>query len=218
MPAEGPPEIPIFPLQSVVLFPRVQAPLYIFEQRYRQMTAEALAGSRRIGMVVVQPDHADAMEGDPPVFPIGCEGEIRQSQPHPDGTYHIVLHGLSRFRIVEEPPRQEGRLYRVARIDRCEEDEGLDAHDQIAELRGQVLSLMRRLLPARAESFEPSLFAEVDDATFVNAFCQAIDFHTLEKQELLEMSPVIDRIDHLTTLLRFRLAEVHGPGDAGTVH
>ena len=67
-------EIPIFPLQQVVLFPRVRCPLHIFEPRYRQLTEAALAGDRRIGMVAVRPEHANAMAGDPPVFGVGCEG------------------------------------------------------------------------------------------------------------------------------------------------
>jgi len=38
--------LPIFPLPTVVLFPNVFLPLHIFEPRYRQMVAEALAGDR----------------------------------------------------------------------------------------------------------------------------------------------------------------------------
>ena len=38
--------LPIFPLASVVLFPNVQVPLYIFEPRYRQMTESALEPTR----------------------------------------------------------------------------------------------------------------------------------------------------------------------------
>ena len=57
MPA--PERLPLFPLANVVLFPRVQTPLHIFEPRYRQLTEHALAGERRIGMVAVRPEHAD---------------------------------------------------------------------------------------------------------------------------------------------------------------
>ena len=56
--------IPIFPLENVVLFPRVQVPLHIFEPRYRQMTRAALEGGRRIGMVVVRPDATSGMTGN----------------------------------------------------------------------------------------------------------------------------------------------------------
>ena len=68
--------IPIFPLENVVLFPRVQVPLHIFEPRYRQMARAALDGDQRIGMVVVRPENTGEMQHSPEVFPIGCVGEI----------------------------------------------------------------------------------------------------------------------------------------------
>src|SRR5262252_10843931 len=73
-------EIALFPLSSVVLFPRVRTPLHIFEPRYRQMAEHALAGDRSIGMVAVPPEHVGAMAGDPPVYPVGCAGVISQAQ------------------------------------------------------------------------------------------------------------------------------------------
>ena len=41
-----PATIPIFPLPDVVLFPSVFLPLHIFEQRYRQLLADALRADR----------------------------------------------------------------------------------------------------------------------------------------------------------------------------
>ena len=45
--------LPLFPLPSVVLFPGALLPLQIFEPRYRAMTADALEGDRRLGMVLL---------------------------------------------------------------------------------------------------------------------------------------------------------------------
>ena len=60
--------LPIFPLSNVVLFPRVKTPLHLFEPRYRQLARDVLQGDRRVGMVVVRPEHIDEMPGDPPIF------------------------------------------------------------------------------------------------------------------------------------------------------
>ena len=43
----------------------MKTPLHLFEPRYRQLAREVLAGERRIGMVVVRPEHVDDMPGDP---------------------------------------------------------------------------------------------------------------------------------------------------------
>ena len=97
-----PPTIPIFPLPNVVLFPNVFLPLHIFEPRYRAMVADALAGDRIIGMVLLQPGFEADYEGRPPVYPVGCAGVITHSEPLPDGRFNIVLRGLEKFRITGE--------------------------------------------------------------------------------------------------------------------
>jgi Lon protease-like protein len=208
-------QIPLFPLDSVVLFPSVQVPLYIFEPRYRQMTAAALEGDGRIGMVAVQPQHRDQMSSDPPVFPIGCAGAIRHSEPREDGTYQIVLHGTHRFRIRNEVPKEDGRLYRVAVIETID-DPDVDPRVPLRPARDRVLELMRSLVPARSDRFEPEAFARLDDAMFVDTFCQSLDFSVLEKQQLLESNGVRARAAQLISLMEFRLAEQSTSGSPGS--
>ena len=211
--------VPIFPLDNVVLFPSVQVPLYIFEPRYRQMTAAALEQDLSIGMVAVQPQHREAMSGDPPVFAIGCLGEIGHSEPHDDGTYALVLQGKNRFRIETEVPKEGDRMYRVAEVEVLADDATLPAGG-LDTLRVRVLELMRQIAPERAASFRVELFSKLDDATFVNAFCQSLDFSTVEKQQLLEANSVLDRADQLVALMDFRLAAeaLSGSPGRGTVH
>ncbi len=210
-------EIPIFPLDNVVLFPEVQVPLYIFEPRYRQMTAAALAGDGRIGMVVVQPQYREDMGGDPQVFEVGCEGTIGHSEANDDGTYQIILQGVSRFRILDELPPAGERLYRMARVELLDDPV---AAESLEAIRDRVLHLMRSIAPDRAEQLTPSTFAKLDDATFVNAFCQSLDFETLEKQQLIEANGVRARAEQLVALMEFRIAEhsVAGPSGTGTLH
>src|SRR4030095_9548216 len=104
--------LPLFPLPNVVLFPNVFLPLHIFEPRYREMVADALASDPLIGMVLLKPGWEQEYEGRPPVYPIGCSGVITHVDQLPDGRYNIVLRGGERFRIVEE---DFGRAYRLFR-------------------------------------------------------------------------------------------------------
>ena len=213
-------EIALFPLASVVLFPRVRTPLHVFEPRYRQMTEHALAGERSIGMVAVPPEHAGGMAGDPPVYPVGCAGVISQARRLPDGRFHIVLDGAFRFRILAEPPRPAGRLYRVASIERLE-----DAYDpadraHVEGLRVRILALVRSLLELadrdRAREITPELFRSMDDEALVNTLANALALGTSEKQGLLETPSVPLRYERLEGLLAFRRAELGFPGARGS--
>src|SRR4030081_2438223 len=106
--------LPLFPLPNVVLFPNVFLPLHIFEPRYREMVADALASDRLIGMVLLRPGWEQDYEGRPRVYPIGCSGVIPHVERRADGRYNTVLRGLERFRTVEE---QAAASYRRALVE-----------------------------------------------------------------------------------------------------
>ena len=93
--------IPLFPLPGVVLLPGTLLPLHIFEPRYRAMVADALAGSRTIGMAMLKAGWEMA-EDNPAIHAIGGAGEIVESEELEDGRYNILLQGQFRYRIVRE--------------------------------------------------------------------------------------------------------------------
>jgi Lon protease-like protein len=201
--------LPLFPLTNVVLFPTVSVPLYVFEPRYRQMTRDALAGDRRIGMVAVRREFQDRMEGDPPIFETGCEGVISHAEERPDGTWSLLLSATKRFRILREAPRDGTKLYRTAQVI------GLDDSPADPEvfrlLRGEVEDRLEDLLRPTLDPEElPNALATIHglaNEQFANALAQMLDFDVLEKQRLLESAGQQDRTITLRDLLDFRLAE-----------
>jgi Lon protease-like protein len=208
--------LPIFPLSNVVLFPRVKTPLHLFEPRYRQLARDVLQGARRIGMMVVRPEHVDQMPGDPPIFPIGCAGVITESHRLPDGRYNLVLLGEHRVRVVAEEPRIGSRLYRVARVIRLQDSYPATERARVARLRAAIIVdvafLVRHAQPDRSRAFDPELFAGVDDETFVNAVANAFAFPAEEKQELLEAEDVPERYARLASALSFQRLELETTG------
>ena len=215
--------VALFPLSNVVLFPRIKTPLHIFEPRYRQMMREVIAADRRIGMAVVRPEHQSEMIGDPPLFPVGCCGEVTEFQRRPDGRYDLVLMGVWRFRILEEEPRPPERLYRVALVQPLDDPFPDAERDRVARLRAHIVESVA-YLARRAESegarFDPSLFSSIDDATFVNVLANALAFPLEEKQALLEAENVPERYARLAGALSFRRAEAEtsSEGGRGSLH
>ncbi|MEX1128190.1 MAG: LON peptidase substrate-binding domain-containing protein, partial [Vicinamibacterales bacterium] len=183
-----PPTIPVFPLPNVVLFPQVFLPLHVFEPRYRDMVADALAGDRLIGMVLLRPGWETDYEGRPPVYPIGCAGLISNHERLPDGRYNIVLRGIEKFRIVEET---RDRTYRVARI------EGL--HEPLVDAERDEIRAARRRLEAllvpqpQGRGTEAKVPPAMADEDLVNALAQYMELEPLEKQALLERDGLLAR-------------------------
>jgi len=218
MTVSAPETISLFPLSNVVLFPMISAPLYIFEPRYRQMIQDALGGDRRIGMATVRPEHADRMMGDPAVFEVGCAGTISRAEQRPDGTWNLLLTATGRFRIVEEPPRSGGRLYRSALVELLDEPAGDPSLLRVRrdEIRRRLQELLARVGDAASPPPPIERLDGLDDRRFVNVLAQAIDFGTLEKQRLLEASGHLERATILRDLLDFRLAEIGAESTRGS--
>ena len=214
--------LPLFPLQTVVLFPGGLAPLHVFEPRYRQLTADALDGDRVIGMVAVPPEWANDLGGDPPVYGVGCEGFITDHQKLADGRYHVVLRGTHRFRIERELPPDGARLYRVAEMEPLEEELG-GRDPRNPALRQAVVERLRQLARRNGEAATElplERLARLDDVTFANSICQALGLPTADKQGLLEAEDIPTRLVRLEGLLAFHLAALESPDPGGsrTVH
>ena len=84
--------LPLFPL-SVVLFPRVQLPLHIFEDRYKDMIGQAIQAKTEFGLV---------LSSEKGVAGTGCTAIVEKViHRYPDGRLDIVAIGLRRFEILD---------------------------------------------------------------------------------------------------------------------
>jgi uncharacterized protein len=212
--------LPLFPLPNVVLFPNVFLPLHIFEPRYREMVADALASDRLIGMVLLKPGWEHEYEGRPPVYPIGCSGVITHVDQLPDGRYNIVLRGVERFRIVEE---DFGRAYRLASVEPIAE-RALEAEDrgvvrrQRSKLEMLLASAIERNLgkahagPRESRGGDAMIPSEMGDEDLVNALAQYLDLEPIEKQALLEKRCLRSRAESLVELLEMKIMTARVPG------
>jgi len=106
--------IPLFPLPSVVLFPRAVLPLHIFEERYKEMTATALAGDKQIAMALLKPGWEKDYYHRPAIHPVVCVGTILSHERLPDGKYNFLLQGHTRARVIRE---SGDRSYRLAELE-----------------------------------------------------------------------------------------------------
>lgn len=196
--------VPLFPLPGAILFPRSQLPLHVFEDRYREMVRDAIDGAGRIAMI--QPKGPDD-DNRPPLYPVGCVGEIVSVEELDDGRFNIVLLGSNRFRIIAETEIDAG--YRCAEVDveafNDEEPEPLALIE-----RAEVEREARRLGDALGLAVDWAAVARLDDEMLVNAIAQVAPFDVGAKQALLEEATLTGRADLLVQLMQFHRMAVTG--------
>jgi Lon protease-like protein len=207
--------LPLFPLPSVILFPNVFLPLHIFEPRYRQMVADALAGDRIIGLVTLRPGHEQDYEGAPPIYATGCSALITHVEKLDDGRYNLILRGLEKFTVHSEEASAVGRLYRCAVISPIDETVREGDRD---ELRRQRRKLQNLLLPLFSSGLEGKLPEAMPDEDLVNALAQYLEFDAMEKLALLERHGALARCRSMIELLEMKALIKGQADDNGTIH
>jgi Lon protease-like protein len=203
--------LPIFPLPGVLLLPRGQLPLNIFEPRYLAMTRDALAGDRLIGMV--QPsDPRQPLAGSPPVYPTGCAGRITSFSETEDGRFLITLTGLCRFRIGEELPPASGYRRVVPQWDeftrdlRSEREPGFD--------RERLIRGLRSYFDRHQIKAEWNAISSVPGERLITSIAMVCPFEPSEKQALLEAPDLEARARLLTAIVEMAVLDQSGGGEA----
>jgi len=210
-PADLPEALPIFPLPSVLLLPRGEMPLNIFEPRYLAMFDDALCSGRLIGMIQPEFD-ADEDATHPPLVDIGCAGRITGFQETGDGRYLVTLTGVTRFRIAEELTVKTP--YRQCRpsFDEFAEDlvpgAGEDAVD-----RDALMKTLKAYLQANELEADWSGIRGASNEALVNALSMMSPYGPREKQALLEAPNLKSRAEILVAVTEMDLAKTRSDTD-----
>ena len=136
-------DLAIFPLNTV-LFPGMELPLHIFEDRYRLMINECLAGNCDFGVLMSGAGTAD--DGLVIGQAVGTSARITHVERLEDGRMDILTTGMQRFRVLQ---LLRTKPYMIGRV------EGFPLADadspQVTELTSQVAALFTQYLRLAGE-------------------------------------------------------------------
>ena len=185
----------MFPL-GAVLFPHAPLGLHVFEERYRVMTRDCLAGSREFGVVLI--DRGHEVGGGDHRTDLGTVASIVRADELPDGRWALVALGGRRIRVTawldDDPyPRAD-----VADVE--ERPWTAEADDRLAEAERAV----RRSLALRAELDEPAAPIGVnlspEPAVAAWELATLSPLGPLDRQRLLGIDDPVVRLSELATL------------------
>ncbi len=202
--------LPVFPLPRVILLPRVQLPLNIFEPRYLAMIDAALATHRLVGMVQPQ-------GGGGALCRTGCAGRIVSFKETDDGRYLITLRGVCRYDLGDElPAAASGHRQVVPDWSPYRADMAVDTSADLC--RDKIMATLRRYLD-RMQMFcdQWGKVKNIGTEELVSTLSVICPFDAAEKQALLEAPDLKSRARMLEALLEIA-AEKTGQRAAHTCH
>lgn len=209
------PALPIFPLDRVQLFPNAIMPLYVFEPRYRELTAACLARGGIMAVATLRPGFAADYHERPPVRRVAGVGKIVAHRQNPDGTYNILLRGLGRVCIDDELPATE-RPFREVRAHLLR-DHWPTGFDLMAARRTLVILTERlaTLLPQGGEALRALCEAELRPRRLCDVLSAALVRPPRARRHLLELRDVPARMDLLSTELARMISQLQGATSPG---
>jgi Lon protease-like protein len=207
--------LPLFPL-STVLFPGLQLPLHIFEERYRQLIHDLTTGPVKppaFGVIAIRSGR-EAGQERPALYDVGCTAVLRQVEPLPDGRFDVLSIGTRRFRLHDV---DASGLYLVGDVEYLDEEPGEDAVVTARATAAAYLDYVDRLLSSAGQAPRTNRDLPTDAVLLSYLVAAAMVLDLRDKQQLLEAPDAAARLRaELALLRRERQLLAHFPSLPGT--
>src|SRR3954453_11094698 len=119
--------LPILPIRNIVVFPGTVMPLNVGRPKSKALLDEVMPGEKLIG-VCTQRNAEQEDPGYEDLYTVGVACMILKLFKMPDGNQSIIVHGLTRFRLLEVTQTEPFAMGRIEVLeDILNPSPGLDA-------------------------------------------------------------------------------------------
>ncbi|CUX97223.1 endopeptidase La [Candidatus Hoaglandella endobia] len=191
-------EIPVLPLRDVVVYPHMVIPLFVGREKSIRCLEAAMDSDKKI-MLVAQKEASTDEPGINDLFSVGTVSSILQMLKLPDGTVKVLVEGLTRARIEQLADSGDHFIAEVAYFNKSE----LDEREQEVLMRTAInqfegyIKLNKKIPPEVLTSLN-----SIDDAArLADTIAAHMPLNLNDKQLLLEMISVTERLEYLMSIL-----------------
>ncbi|WP_394221125.1 endopeptidase La [Alteromonas gracilis] len=191
-------EIPVLALRDVVVYPHMVIPLFVGREKSIRCLEAAMDNDKQIFLVAQKDAGVDEPEADD-IYTVGTIATILQLLKLPDGTVKVLVEGSVRGEI--ESYKQSDPFF-VAHVDK-QTDEGIDESEQEVLIRSAVSQFegyvkLNKKIPPEVLT---SLNGIEDAARLADTMAAHMPLKLTEKQKVLEMQSVNERLEYLMALM-----------------
>ena len=191
-------KFPLLPLRDVVVYPQIVQPLFVGRVKSIKALEEAMSTDKQV-LLVAQKNATDDDPEAQQLFNIGTIATILQLIRLPDGTVKVLVEGLERAQILEIVGISD-YLIAEARLlvaDGISEQEASVLIRSLLSQFDQYVQLSKKIPPEVMTSI-----SSIDEpGRLVDTISSHMALQLNEKQNLLELSSLKERIEHLMALI-----------------
>ena len=191
-------QLPLLPLRDVVVYPHMVLPLFVGRERSIEALEHAMAGNKQV-LLVAQRHAPDDNPDVDDLYQVGTVSTILQLLKLPDGTIKVLVEGSERA-VIEAIDTDETFSMATVRQIECED---LDDADTDAAIRETVDHFEKYVNVSKKVPNEvlTSLSGIEEPGRLADTISAHMSLDLQEKQNILEMSAVKARLEHLMSLM-----------------
>jgi ATP-dependent Lon protease len=194
--------LPILPIRNVVVFPGTVMPLNVGRQKSKNLLDEVMPGDKMIGVVTQKSGEAE----DPAytdLNTVGVAASILKLFKLPDGNQSIIVHGLTRFRLLELTQADPFLIGRVEVIEDTGEL-GPEVEALVSSVRQQANRVIE-LSPNTPDEAAQVLNSITNPSALADFLAANLQADAVEKQRMLEELDAEKRLRMVATHLANQL-------------
>src|SRR3954467_2891147 len=187
-----PSTLPILPIRNIVVFPGTVMPLNVGRPKSKALLDEVMPGDKLIGVCTQKnPDVEDPQYADLHTGGVVCT--ILKLFKLPDGNQSIIVHGLSRFRLLSLDKTEPFAVGRIEVLEDSAEEAGPGLDALVASVR-QSANRVIELSPNTPDEAAQVLNSIQDPSALADFLAANLQAETADKQLLLEELDVEKRL------------------------
>ncbi len=191
-------ELPLLPLRDVVVYPHMVTPLFVGRGKSIEALERAMVSDKQVLLVAQRDPSVDDPTAED-VYSIGTIASILQLLKLPDGTVKVLVEGVERANI--EAIDDLDTFFRARIVPMAEEElSGKEADILIRSTIDQFEKYVNLSKKVPAEVIT-SLSGIDDPGRLADTVAAHMALELPQKQTILEMANVRERIEHLLNLM-----------------
>tara|TARA_B100000614_G_scaffold77232_1_gene69004 strand:- start:48115 stop:50511 length:2397 start_codon:yes stop_codon:yes gene_type:complete len=191
-------EIPLLPLRDVVVYPHMVIPLFVGREKSIAALETAMASDKQI-MLVAQRNASDDDPGEKDIYRVGTVSTILQMLRLPDGTVKVLVEGGGRGHVTKARFDDDGAVADVRQL-----DDAMPSDSEQDALSRSLLAKFEEYVKL-SKKVAPEIMNSVSSIDEISRLADTISAHLQlkleEKQDVLEMVDVRERVEHLVALM-----------------
>lgn len=190
--------LPVVPSRDVVFFPQMTAPLYIGRMKSTFAVDRAMTADRQI-FLVTQRRSADDDPQSADLYDVGVIAYIMQAQKLPDGSIKLMVHALSRARIIHV---DADKRCLTAELSLIQEDGAVEkeAETLAHEVRRRFESYANVSLSSPPQALLYLAYTH-GPGRVADSIAQYLSATIEQRQELLQTVSIVGRLKRILTMM-----------------